>query len=201
VTPGDLGPDLERLPGVLAATVFEDANRAPLIYLAVGPDADSEALRSAILAILRDRGLHGDPARIHIATPPRHAMSVAPLPRFTLDAMDVHRTGGWAECGVRLRTANRTTTGHGREPDTATGRSRAAARAVLQAVEALDPDLRLGLHGARPMELFGHRAVVVVVEVMAGRGHAHLTGSALIDRSEEEAAALATMGALRSWTP
>lgn len=201
MTPGDLGPDLERLPGVLAATVFDDASNSPLIYLAVSPDADRQSLRSAILAILGDRSLHADPDRIHIATPPRQALSAAPLPRFTLDALDVHRTGGWAECSVRLRTENRTTTGNGREPDSGAGRSRAAAAAVLQAVAALDPDLRLGLHGARPMELFGHRAVVVVVEVMAGRAHAHLSGSALIDRSVEEAAALATLGALRSWTP
>lgn len=198
---GDLGPDLERLPGVLAATVFSDGPSGPRVYLATGAHADNDSLRGAVLAILGDRGLQADPERIHIATPPLRALPVGSLPRFSLDSLDVHRTEGRAECSVRLRTTKRSTAGAATEPDTSAGRARAAARAVLVAVESLDPDLRLGLHGARKLNLFGHDAMVVLVEATSGRAHGHLPGSALVERSVEEAAALATLRALRSWGP
>ena len=200
MTAGDLGPELERLPGVLAATVFDDRARGPRVYLATGPTADAGALRQVVLALLADRGVAGDPDRVHVATPPVTGTAAA-LPRFTLDGLDVHRTDGWVECAARLRSRGRIVTGTGREPDTAPGRARAAARAVLQAVESLDPDLRLGLHGSRVADLFGYDAVVVIVEAVAGRAHGHLPGTALVDRSVEEAAAMATTTALRSWSP
>jgi len=201
VTSGDLGPALERLPGVLAATVFTDPDRGPRVYLATGAQADRDALLATVLALIGDRGLTSDPSRIHIAAPPRVTSSGTSLPRFTLDSLDVHRTDGRAECSVQLRTEMRTTAATASEPDTTTGRARAAARAILRAVESLDPDLRLGLHGTRSVDLFGHEGVVVLVEATAGRAHAHLPGAALVDRSVEEAAALATLTALRGWGP
>lgn len=201
MTAGDLGPDLERLPGVLAATVFTDPARGPRIYLATGPQADGEMLRSAVLALLEDRGLVADPSRIHIASPPRTTAAGSSLPRFALDSLDIHRTEGRAECSVQLRTEMRTTGASASEPDTPMGRARAAARAILLAVESLDPDLRLGLHGTRSLDLFGQESVVVLVEATAGRAHAHLPGAALVERSVEEAAALATLTALRGWGP
>ncbi len=199
MSPADLGPDLERLPGVLAATVFEDTALGPRIYLATGVQADREALRSTILAVLQDRGLTADPARIHIAVAP--ASAATPLPTFALDSMDVHRVGGRAEVEVRLRAGGRTVVGNAAEPDTSAGRARAAARAILTAVESLGPDLRLGLHGARRLDLFGQDAVLVLLEATEGRAHVHLPGSALVEQSVEHAAAAATLGALRSWGP
>lgn len=198
-----LGPDLERLPGVLAATVFSDAARGPRVYLATGALADRDALRSMVLALLDDRGLPGDPDRIHIAAPPTSTpvAPLSPLPHFTLDSMDVHRTDGRAECSIQLRTGSRTTVGTTSETDTAAGRARAAARAVLSAVESLGPDLRLGLHGTRRLDLFGHDSLLVLLEATEGRAHAHLSGSALVERSVEHAAAEATLAALRSWGP
>ena len=203
MSPGDLGPDLERLPGVLAATVFTDPSTSPRIYLATAANADIDTLRAAVLALLRDRGLHADPERIHVAAPPpsRPAVHAAALPPVSLDSLDVHRTEGRAECTIRLRSSARSMEGSATEPDTSAGRARAAARAILAAVEGLDPDLRLGLHGARRLDLFGHETMVVLVEATAGRSHAHLPGSALVERSVEEAAALATLMALRSWGP
>lgn len=198
---GDLGPDLERLPGVLAATVFGDGPTGPRIYLATDGRADRDALHGAVLAILADRGLSADPDRIHIASPPHRETASGSLHRFTLDALDVHRTEGRAECTVRLRTAGRSTGGAATEPDTSAGRARAAARAILAAVESLDPDFRLGLHGTRTLDLFGHETLLVLVEATSGRTHAHLPGAALVERSVEEAAALATLMALRSWRP
>jgi len=201
VDPADLGPDLERLPGVLAATVFDDPALGPRIYLATGPQADREALRSAILALLQDRGLNSNPERIHIASPPASAAAATPLPPFSLDSMDVHRVEGRAELEVRLRAGGRTIVGNAAEPDTSGGRARAVARAILAAVESLGPDLRIGLHGARRLDLFGHDAVVILLEATEGRAHVHLPGSALIEQSVEQAAAAATLAALRSWGP
>lgn len=198
-TSGDLGPALERLPGVLAATVFSDPSRAPRVYLATSAQADREALLSAVLALIQDYGMAGDPSRVHMASPPRGSLPAGSLPRFSLDFLDVHRTSGRAECVVQLRTEIRTLSASASEPDTVTGRARAAARAILLAAESVDPDLRLGLHGTRSLDLFGHESVVVLVEAAAGRAHAHLPGAALVDRSMEEAAALATLTALRSW--
>jgi hypothetical protein len=199
VNPADLGPDLERLPGVLAATVFEDAALGPRIYLATGVQADREALHSTILALLHDRGLPADPDRIHIAVVP--ASAATPLPTFALDSMDVHRVDGRAEVEVRLRAGRRLVVGNAAEPDTSAGRARAAARAILGAVESLGPDLRTGLYGARRFELFGLDAVLVLVEATEGRAHVHLPGSALVEQSVEHAAAAATLAALRSWGP
>lgn len=198
----DLDRDLERLPGVLAATVFSDSTRGPRIYLATDAGADREALRTAILAMLDDRRLPGDPARIHIAAPPSAVGApTSPLPRLSLESVDVHRSDGRAECSVRLRAGGRTANGTAAEPDTATGRGRAAARAVLAAMQSLRPDMRLGLHGTRLLDLFGFESVAVLVEAAEGRAHANLPGSALVDRSIEEAGALATLTALRGWGP
>lgn len=199
MTPGDFGPELERLPGVLAATVFDDTPDGPRVYLATRADADADTLRAATVALLRDRGLDARPDRVHIAAPPRRPVH-AGFPRVSLDSLDVHRTANRAECVVRLRTPSRSTAGAASEPDTRPGRARAAARATLQAAEALDPDLRFGLHGVHIAELFGHDSLTVLVEAAVGRSHDHLPGTALVLRSVEEAAALATLQALRSWT-
>ncbi|HSH46475.1 MAG TPA: hypothetical protein VK966_11595, partial [Longimicrobiales bacterium] len=100
---------------------------------------------------------------------------------------------------VTLRSRARTCSGSADEPDTRAGRARAAARACLSAVETLDPDLRLGLEGLKVMDHFGHEGVLALVEATSGRTHVHLPGTALAERSLEEAGCLAALGALRSW--
>lgn len=199
--PGDFSPELERLPGVLAATVFPDSPNGPRVYLAVHPDADEDAIRATAAALLRDRGLGGDLGRIHIGAAPAPPPTPSALPQLALDALDVHRTDNRVECGVRLRTPNRACEGAATEPDTPAGRTRAAARATLAAAEVVDPDLRLGLHTVREYDLAGHGAILILVEASLGRSHVHLPGAALVERSLEHAAALATLRALRSWGP
>lgn len=196
----DLSSALERLPGVLAASAFLDPPHGPRIYLAVATGADSEALRQAALALLADHEIPATADRIHVGSAPPPARDHGALPRFSLDGLEVHRADHHASCVIRLRSGGRITTGKAQEPDTRSGRARAAARACLQAVEALDPDLRLGLEGLRVNDLFGQDAVTVLVEATAARSHALLPGTALIERSVEEAASLATLAALRSWT-
>lgn len=198
---GELAPALERLPGVLAATVFPDDGNGPRIYLAVHADADHDAIRATTLALLGDRGLDADPDRVHIGAAPSTPRLPTTLPSLSLDALDVHRIDNRVECTVRIRAGGRTSSGTATEPDTRTGRARAAARATLTAADALDPDLRLGLHGARLADLFGFDTLSVLVEASLGRTHVQLPGTALLQRSIEHAAALATLQALRSWTP
>lgn len=196
---GELGPELERLPGVLAATVFPESPGGPRVYLAVRGNVDIDAIRATTLALLRDLGVGPDPTRVHIGVAPDPTPTAASLPTLFLDAIDVHRTANRVECTVRIRAPARTLSAVAAEPDTPTGRARAAARAILNAVESLDPDLRLGLIGARSHPLFGVDAVSVLVEASAGRDHFHLPGVAIADRSTEQAAALATLQALRAW--
>lgn len=198
MTPGDAARDLERLPGVLAATLFLDTPSAPRVYLATTAEVDPHALRRAAEALLQDHGYAIPGERIHVGHAPTRRLTSS-LPRATLDGLEVQRSENRVECSVRIRTETHTTFGACSEPDSASGRARAAARATLQAAEALDPDFRFGLQGVRPMELFGQEVVLVLVDASAGRGHAHLPGAALLDRSVEEAAALAALHALRGW--
>jgi hypothetical protein len=200
VPPDALGPKLERLPGVLAAAVFDTPPAGARAYLAVRDDADHAAIRAAALALLRDHGFTADPDRIHLGSAPATNQAVTTLPSLSLDALDIRRAENLVECAVRLRTGGRTVSGVATEPDTPAGRARAAARATLIAAEALDPELRLGLHGALAGDLFGFRSLAVLVEASLGRTQVHLPGTALVDRSLEHAGAMATLRALRSWT-
>jgi hypothetical protein len=195
----DLGPELERLPGVLAATIFTDAAHGPMVYLATRPGVDRTTLRTVVRARLADAGMAADPDRIHIGIVPPPPPMASPLPDLSLDALEVRRADAWVECAVRLRADTGSPEGRAREPDTPTGRSRAGARAALTAAEALDPDLRLGLHGCRRLELAGWDTLIVLVEALSGRASARLPGIELVERSIEESAALAALGALRSW--
>lgn len=190
---------LERLPGVRAASALLEPPHGPRIYLAVSSDADPEAIREAVIALLEDQGIPLAPARVHVGVAPTPAADTTILPALALDGLETHRTGGGVRCTVTLRSRARTTSGSAGEPDTRTGRARAAVRACLRAVESLDPDLRLGMEGVKVMDLFGQEGVLVLVEATAGRTHVHLPGTALAERSVEEAGCLATLAALRSW--
>jgi hypothetical protein len=196
-----LGPELERLPGVLAATVVPELPGGTRVYVAVRRQVDAAAVLANTLALLKDRGVTADPDRVHVGVAPDPTTAPNPVPTLHLDSLDVSRAGNRVECTVRLRTPARTIAGTASEPDTATGRARAAAAATLAAVESLDPDLRLGLIGARPHSLFGFDTIAVLIEASAGRQHFQLPGSAIIERSTEHAAALATLQALRGWIP
>jgi hypothetical protein len=200
VSPGDPTPHLERLPGVLAATLFLDTPAPPRVYVATAPDTDTDALRAIIVGLLRDHGFHVPDGNIHVATAPRRPAAGTVLPRVSLDAVDVHRSESRADCTVRLRSGDRTANATATEPDTQSGRARAAARATLGAAESLDPDFRFGLEGLRMLDLFGHQAVILLIDATAGRSQSRLPGAALLERSVEEAAALAALHALRAWS-
>jgi hypothetical protein len=191
---------IERLPGVLAASLFLDTPATPRVYAALAPDADQAALMAAIVGLLRDHGYHTPAENVHLAMAPRSAVvGEGALSRATLDSVDVERSSSRVICTVRLGSAGRVLTGTATEPDTPSGRTRASARALLAAAESLDPDYRFGLEGVRSLDLFGDVGVVLVVDASAGRAHARLAGTALVSRSAEESGALAALHALRSW--
>jgi hypothetical protein len=216
-----LQTELERLPGVAAAALFLDDRAPALVYLATTPDADPAALGPVVVKLLGDRGVAIRLDRVHIAAPsaslaPSLTASLASTSgpsgsepalgvrwgvgrQITLDAVAVTRRASRVECAVDLRSAGRVARGEVVEPDSPSGRARAAARATLEAGETLDPDFRFGLEGLRIMELFGERAVVVLVDATSGRERGLQPGVALVERSVEEAAALATLNALRGW--
>lgn len=199
MSPGDPTAQLERLPGVLAATLFLDTPAQPRVYAAITADADAGAIRGAIIGLLRDHGYHTEPDSVHVGSAPSRPMTDSVFPRAALDSVDVRRGETRVECSVRLRSSDRITAGVATEPDTGSGRARAAARATLKAAEAVNPDFRFGLEGIRTIDLFGRTTVVVLVDASAGRILAALPGSALLDRSVEEAAALASLHALLGW--
>jgi hypothetical protein len=200
VTESDPTPQLQRLPGVVAASAFLD-QPTPLIYLATTPDADRDALRQAVVTLLDGYGRPTPPDRVQFGMAMGRGAPPLLLARVSLDALDVARSQGRIDCTVRLRSGERETAGEATEPDTPSGPLRVAARATLRAAEALDPDYRFGLEGVRVLDMLGEPVVLVLVDARAGRGHARLPGSALVDRPAEEAAALAVLHALRSWGP
>lgn len=201
MSPDDPGTELERIPGVLAATVFQDRQTGPQVYLTVESGADFDAIRQTCHTLLRNRGIPARRDHIHIGTAPTRRPAQKGFPSVSLDALEVHSTANRLECIVHLRGPTRTVTGSATEPDTPAGRARAVARATLAAIEIIDPDLRLGLHGTSRHDLFGFDALTVLVEASRGRTHAQLPGVQIVDRSVEQAAALATLQALRNWTP
>lgn len=202
MSPGDPAAHLERLPGVLAATVFLDTPAPARVYAALSPDADPDTLRPAILGLLRDHGYTADPDNVHLAIAPiGRSVTDGVLPRVSLGSVEVQRSEGRVHCTVSLRAGDRDLAATASEPDTASGRSRAAARAALEGAEALDPDFRFGLEGVRRLDLFGEESLVVMVDAAAGRARARLVGAAILGRSSEETAALAVLQALRGWRP
>jgi len=198
LTARDPAAQLELLPGVIAAAILDTPN-GPLVYLATAPGSDHEALLAVVLALLQDYGLPTDPNRVYMGSAPSPTGPTAPHARTTLDSVDVHRAGLRVQCTARLRSVGRLTTGLATEPDTPTGRARAAARATLKAAESLDADFRFGLEGVLTLDLFGQRTVVVLIDGSVGRARGRRPGAALVDRSVEEAAALAALYAVRGW--
>lgn len=103
-------------------------------------------------------------------------------------------------CDVTLRDARDEYTGVGSGPDTAAGRAGAAADAVLAALREARPELRFGLDGVSISSARGRTFVIVSARVMFERESVPLSGAAIVHRSPEEAAILATLQATNRWS-
>lgn len=73
------------------------------------------------------------------------------------------------------------------------------ARAVLHAAELAVPGACLALEGAQIVDLFGRRHVVVAIEAVNQRRTSRLPGIAALENAPEDAACLATLGAIDRW--
>lgn len=109
---------------------------------------------------------------------------------------DAERCG----CEVVLRDGDREIVGKGSGPDTAAGRSEAAARAVLDAIEQARGNVRLQLEGAVISASRGRSYVIVSAHAVLDRGTVPLAGAAPLARSPEEAGILAALQATNRWS-
>ena len=109
---------------------------------------------------------------------------------------DAERCG----CEVVLRDGDREVVGKGSGPDTAAGRSEAAARAVLDAIEQARGNVRLQLEGAVISASRGRSYVIVSAHAVLDRGSVPLAGAAPLARSPEEAGILAALQATNRWS-
>lgn len=194
--------ELEKIPGVLAATVWlRDQETVREIYVTGAPGTSLPALENAVTSILRGYSLAFSAAQLHIA--PIDA-GIAPAPlwngRFLiLDNIEITRAEHQVSCHVRILRGGNPITGDARDVDTENGRARAAAQATLRAAERATNGIAFGLEGVHIPELFGRRYVVLSVEAALARRPSLLAGIAAITQSAEQAAALATLGAIERW--
>lgn len=118
---------------------------------------------------------------------------------LVLSSLEVRRAGNEVTCRVQVLRVGELLTGEAREIDTPAGRARAAARAVLQAVSGAARGTALSLEGALVLEIFGRKYAAVSVEAATARRTTLLSGLVPIERSIEDAACLATLGAIERW--
>lgn len=194
--------ELEQIPGVLAAAVWlRDQRRIREAYITAAPGTSLANLQRAVAGVLRSNGLAFSADIVHIAVLDESA-TPPPLWRgrfLVLDSLEVCRAQNHATCRIQLLRRGAPVTGEARELDTETGRARAAARATLNAAEQATRGIHLGLEGVQILDLFGKPFVAVSVEAASFRRLSRLPGINAIDRTVEDAACLATLGAIERW--
>lgn len=104
-----------------------------------------------------------------------------------------------ATCRVTLRAGAEEFTGEGQGPNTLRGRAEAAARAVFAALAMCRAEDRLGFEGAAIVDSHGRSYALISARALSERRPIPLTGAALLDRSPEEAAILASLQATNRW--
>jgi hypothetical protein len=194
--------ELEKIPGVLAATVWlRDQVTVREVYVTGAPGTSPTTLESAVTNILRGYGLAFDITQLHIA-PIDAARAPAPLwnGRFlVLDNIEITRAEHQVTCHIRILRAGNPVMGDARDVDTENGRARAAAQAALRAAERAASGVAFGLEGLHITDLFGRPYVVLSIEAALARRPSLLPGIAAITQSVEQAAAMATLGAIERW--
>jgi hypothetical protein len=194
--------ELEKIPGVLAATVWlRDQATVREIYVTGAPGTSRPTLEHAVSAILRGYSLGFDNTQLHIA-PIDAGLAPPPLWKgryLILDELEINRAEQQASCHIRLLRGGTPVTGDAHDVDTESGRARAAALATLRAAQRAANGISFGLEGLHLPELFGRRYVVLSIEAALARRPALLPGIAAINQSTEHAAALATLGAIERW--
>jgi hypothetical protein len=199
--------ELESLGHIVAAGVdLSEAGRVRAIYLAVRAGAKSNDIRASALDVLGSHGLACRPDAISIAVapepPPPPGAAAGRGRMLVFGGLDLKRASHHVTCRVELIHGEARLVSEVRELDTDGGGARAAARATLLAAEQAVTGVRFGLEGAATLELFGRRHVAVSVEAADSEGVrrvARLYGLAVVERSAEDAACLAVLGAIERW--
>jgi hypothetical protein len=194
--------ELEKIPGVLAATIWL-RNRETIreVYVTGAPGTSLPVLEQAVTAILRGYGLAFTPAQLHTA-PIDGAVAPPPLwnGRFLiLDNIETTRAEHQVTCHIRILRGGKPASGEARDVDTDNGRARAAAQATLRAAERAANGVAFGLEGLHIPELFGRRYVILSIDAALARRPSLLPGIAAVTQSTEHAAAIATLGAIERW--
>ncbi len=194
--------EVEQIPGVLAAAVWlRDPQHLREGFVTGAPGSSVAVLRAAVSDLLTRRGLVFRGEDLQVALVDEEAI---PLPLWrgrglVFDRLETHRTDNWIECRVHVLRRGQPAVGEAREVDTELGRARAAARAVLDAAAKTTRGITFGLEGVHFLDVVSRRYVLVSIEAAFGRRLSHLPGVGTIDRSVEDAACLATLGALERW--
>jgi hypothetical protein len=123
-----------------------------------------------------------------------------PAARLEYVRFQSRRDDGQCVCEVVLRDQDAEHVGVGSGPDTESGRAKAAAGAVVDALTRARPDLELKLDGATTSSARGRQFTVVAAHTLAGREQVRLVGCAAVTRSPEESAILATLQATNRWS-
>ena len=133
-------------------------------------------------------------------TSPAPSAAGREAPRLEYVRFQAKRDAERCTCEVTLRDGDREVVGSGAGPDTAAGRSEAAARAVLAAIEKARPQLRLELEGAVISASRGRSFLIVSARALMDRMTVPLAGAAPLARSPEEAGILAALQATNRWS-
>ena len=200
--------ELERLPGVAAASVWLDYDgqlRDARIHIM--PGAAATIIVNAASRVLQALAIPFDGRAVRTCTVALPDEFIGDLPtqarsRFLLlQDLSLTRAGSHITCRVQLTRESSLATGEASELDTSGGRCRAAAKATLRAAENAAEGLALGLEAAVITTMFGRSYAVVSVEASIGRRVATLSGLVPVDpsRAPEEATCLATLRAIDRW--
>jgi len=134
------------------------------------------------------------------AAEPAQPAEPEPADRLAFVRFESRRDNEQCVCDVTLRDSRGDYLGSGEGPDTASGRARAAANAVLAALRLARPELRIALDGTAISTSRGRTFVLVSARGVLDRQTVQLSGAATVHRSPEEAAILATLQATNRWS-
>lgn len=204
---------LRSLTGIISATaVLDDDQRVTELHILSTHDLHpKQVVRNVESALNAGLGLEIDRRVVSVAqmegdvdvpaSQPETAAAPSDPGRLVYAGYEASRLGAQrARCAVTLERGTERFAGTGEGPDTPQGRAEAAARAVVQALANASGRDEVGLEGARVVDSEGRRYVLVSARVLDQRPGSPLSGAALLDRSPEEAAIMATLQATNRWS-
>jgi hypothetical protein len=135
-----------------------------------------------------------------VVAPPPPPVEETPKGRYIYVGYDARTQPDLeASCRVTIRRDRDVFSGTGTGPSTPLGRAQAASRAVFAAIATARRDNDLELEGVTTVESNGRLYVLIAATAQAGRYTRPLTGIAMLHRTPEEAAILASLQATNRW--